>query len=278
MKKNVVYWIGVKNPDLAEKYGNFDYFEYSKATWRYWCEQNDCIFVEFNEPVESDMFRFRVNWQKAMFVFDELERKNIDYDQIFLVDSSCMIKWDAPNVFELTERKFCGWPDIDNMRWIYDSIQGYKSFFDNYELDQEKYISSGVIIFNEQHKEFFESFKNLYYDNIDTFVELQDSIVKKGTEQTPMNYWLQMKGIDLKLDLPKAFKMTHMHRGNWFSYNWQLNEDKTPFFIKYGYNWVFNGIPKEGRSKTMLDVWNFIKHNYVTLDDKSVSVKKETYE
>ena len=270
MSKNVVYWIGIKNPDLAEKYGNFDYFEYSKATWKYWCEQNDCIFVEFNEPIESDMFRFRVNWQKAIFVFDELERKGIDYDQIFLVDSSCMIKWDAPNVFELTDRKFCGWPDTDNMRWIYDSIQGYKSFFDNFELDQEKYVSSGVIIFNEQHKEFFESFKNLYYDNIDTFVDLQDNIVKKGTEQTPINYWLQMQDIDVKIDLPKAFKMTHMHRGNWFSHNWQLNEDKTPFFIKYGYNWVFNGTPKEDRSKTMLDVWNFVKHNYVTLDNESI--------
>ena len=115
MKKNVVYWIGIKNADLAEKYGNFEYFEYSKNTWKYWCKQNDCIFVEFDEPVESDLFKYRVNWQKAMFVFDELERKGIDYDQIFLVDSSCMIRWDAPNVFELTDHKFVGWPDTDNM-------------------------------------------------------------------------------------------------------------------------------------------------------------------
>ena len=123
--------------------------------------------MEFDEPVESDLFKYRVNWQKAMFVFDELERKGIDYDQIFLVDSSCMIRWDAPNVFELTDHKFVGWPDTDNMRWIYDSIQGYKEFFDGFELDQDKYVSSGVIIFNEKHKEFFESFKQLYYDNSD---------------------------------------------------------------------------------------------------------------
>ena len=60
------------------------------------------------------------------------------------------------------------------MRWIYDSIQGYKSMFDNFELDQEKYISSGVIIFNEQHKEFFKSFKDL----VDVFnnKEKMDSI------------------------------------------------------------------------------------------------------
>ena len=45
-----------------------------------------------------------------------------------------MIKWDAPNIFELTDRKFVGWPDLDNMRWIHDSIKGYKDFFDGFEF------------------------------------------------------------------------------------------------------------------------------------------------
>tara|TARA_R100000008_G_C3572347_1_gene163007 strand:+ start:316 stop:1113 length:798 start_codon:yes stop_codon:yes gene_type:complete len=263
MKKNVIYWIGVKNSQLNDKYGGFEYFEYSKNTWKFWCEQNDCIFVEFDTPVEEDLFKFRVNWQKAIFVFDELERRGIEYDQIALVDSSCMIKWNAPNFFELTERKFTGWPDIDNMKWIYQSIQGYKEFFDNYELDQKKYISSGFIIFNEQHKEFFKSFKNLYYENIDTFVNLQDNIVQKGTEQTPFNYWLQMQGIDVKTDLPPAFKLTHMQRNNMFHHNWQLKKDTTPYFIKYGYNWIFNGIPKNERPKAMKWTWDFVKHNYI---------------
>ena len=128
MKKNVIYWIGINNPQLSEKYNNFEYFEYSKNTWEYWCKKNNCTFVEFDSPVESDLFKFRVNWQKAIFVFDELERKGIGYDQICLVDSSCMIKWDAPNFFNLTDRKFVGWVDNDNMKWIHDSIQGYKQY------------------------------------------------------------------------------------------------------------------------------------------------------
>ena len=262
MKKNVIYWIGINNPKLSEKYNNFEYFEYSKNTWKYWCKKNDCILIEFNSPVESDMFKFRVNWQKAIFVFDELERKGIDYDQICLVDSSCMIKWDAPNFFELTDRKFVGWVDNDNMKWIYDSIQGYKEFFGGFKLDQSRYISSGFIIFNEIHKNFFQSFKQLYYDNVNEFCELQDKIVKKGTEQTPLNYWLQINNIETKLDLPIAFKLTHLHRKEMFNHNWQLNEDKTPFFIKYGYNWIFNGIPKDQRNNVMRQTWDLVKHNY----------------
>tara|TARA_R110001583_G_scaffold2725_10_gene19072 strand:+ start:15407 stop:16750 length:1344 start_codon:yes stop_codon:yes gene_type:complete len=262
MKKNVIFWVGVINPDHKDKYGDYNYFEYSKNTWKYFCKKFDCHFVELNTPVEKDLFKFRVNWQKAIFVFDELEKKDIEYDQIALVDSSCMYKWNAPNFFELTERKFVGWRDVDNMRWTNDSIVGYKGFFKDFKLDRTKYINSGFIIFNELHKEFFNSFKQLYYDNIDTFCELQDKVVKKGTEQTPLNYWLQINKIETKTDLPIAFKLTHLHRKEMFGYNWQLNEDKTPYFIKYGYNWIFNGLPKHDRSNLMKQVWDMVKHNY----------------
>ena len=34
MKKNVIWWVGVKNPQLTEKYGNYEYFDYSKNTWK----------------------------------------------------------------------------------------------------------------------------------------------------------------------------------------------------------------------------------------------------
>tara|TARA_R110002051_G_scaffold312119_1_gene387023 strand:+ start:8301 stop:9683 length:1383 start_codon:yes stop_codon:yes gene_type:complete len=261
-KKNIIYWVGVKNDLYSEKYGNFKYFEYSKNTWKYWCKQNDCLFVEFNEPIESDLTKFRINWQKAIFVFDELERRKINYDQICLVDSSCMIKWNAPNFFELTNHKFTAWRDMDNMKWIYDSIIGYKSFFNDFKLDQSKYINSGFIIFNEEHKSFFQSFKKLYYDNIDKFTDLQDNIIQKGTEQTPLNYWLQINNIDVNIDLPMGFKLTHMHRKSLFGHNWQLKEDSIPYFIKYGYNWIFNGIPKDQRPQIMKQTWDLVKHNY----------------
>lgn len=261
-KKNVVWWTGIINPDHNQKYGGFNFLDYSKESWKYWCKKNDCEFIEFTKPVETDLFKFRVNWQKAIFCFDELERRKINYDQICLVDGSAIIKWNAPNFFEMTDRKFCGLRDTDNMNWTYQSIKGYEEFF-NFTLDTTKYINSGFMIFNESHKEILQSFKQLYYDNVDVFCELQDKIVKKGTEQTPINYWLQINNVDLKLDLPLPFKLTHLHRKDMFGYNWQLNEDKTPYFIKYGYIWFFNGIPKDQRSKLMNDVWNFIKHEYV---------------
>ena len=73
-----------------------------------------------------------------------------------------IIKWDTPNVFELTDHKFTAWRDTDNLGWTYKSIVGYKDLFDGFEFDKQKYFSSGLIIFNERHKEVFKSFKKLY--------------------------------------------------------------------------------------------------------------------
>ena len=166
------------------------------------------------------MNKFRINWQKAIFVFDTLDKNDIDYDQIYLVDGMNMVKWDTPNVFELTDRKFTAWRDMDNLRWIKNSIDGYKNFFDSFELNSTIYISSGLIIFNESHKKVFNSFKEFYYKNIDMLIKLQDELVKKGTEQTPLNYWLQMNNVKIKTDLPISYKLTHMHRKEVLGHNW----------------------------------------------------------
>ena len=274
MKKNVVWWPFIKHNDLSDKYGGYDYVEYSRKTLEYWCKKNDVLFVPFEEPVEKDLFRFRPNWQKAIFVFDELDRMGIEYDQIALIDSSFMMKWDAPNFFDMTDRRFTAWRDMDNMKWIYDSIKGYEGFFQeacdlpHFKLDTSKYVNSGFIVFNETHREFFDSFKQLYYDYTDIFIDLQDNKVKKGNEQTPLNYWLQINRIDVNTELPIAFKLTHLHRKELFSYNWQLDEDRTPFFIKYGYNYSFNGIPKDQRNQIMKHTWEAIKNNYNDNTDK----------
>jgi hypothetical protein len=283
MKKNVVFWVGVKNNQYAEKYGGWEWMDISRKTWEYWCYKNDVVFFPMEKPIEDDLTQFRINWQKSIFCFDLLDDAGIDYDQIFLVDATCMAKWDMPNVFELTDHKFTAWREKDNLRWVYDSIIGYEDFF-SYELNKYDYFSSGVIIFNKSHKNIFLEFKDLYLNNVDEFVELQDKTVRKGTEQTPLNYWVQKNGVELNLDLPFTFKLTHIHRKDMFGYNWQLNEDRTPLFIKHAHNWVFNGIPKDQRTNVMTQVWDLVKHNYDSnhflnkvkskLDDKDTTSRK----
>ena len=261
MSKNVVFWVGVKNQHYSEKYGGWEWMDISRKTWEYWCKKHDVIFFPFEKPIDDDLVNYRINWQKSIYCFDLLDEAGIDYDQIFLADATCMVKWDMPNVFELTDNKFTAWRETDNLNWVYDSVKGYEEFF-SYKLNKHNYFSSGVIIFNKSHKDMFLDFKDLYLNNTEEFVELQDKTVRKGTEQTPLNYWVQKNNVELNLDLPFSYKLTHIHRKDMFKPNWQLNEDSTPFFIKYGYNWVFNGIPKNQRTEVMSQTWGFVKDNY----------------
>ena len=202
MSKNVVFWVGVKNEQYSEKYGGWEWMDISRKTWEYWCKKHDVVFFPFEKPINDNLVNYRINWQKSIYCFDLLDEAGIDYDQIFLADATCMVKWDMPNVFELTDNKFTAWRETDNLNWVYDSVKGYEDFF-SYELNKYDYFSSGVIIFNKSHKDIFLKFKDLYLNNTEEFVELQDKIVRKGTEQTPLNYWVQKNGVELNLDLLK---------------------------------------------------------------------------
>ena len=73
MKKNVVFWVGVKNEKYSEKYGGWDWMDIARKTWEYWCKKHDVIFFPFEKPIENDLTRFRINWQKAIFCFDILD-------------------------------------------------------------------------------------------------------------------------------------------------------------------------------------------------------------
>ena len=52
MKKNVVFWVGVKNKKYSEKYGGWEWMDYSRITWEYWCKKNDVIFFPMEKPLE----------------------------------------------------------------------------------------------------------------------------------------------------------------------------------------------------------------------------------
>ena len=57
--------------------------------------------------------------------------------------------------------------------------------------------------------------------------------------------------------------LTHLYRFDWFSHNWQLNIDKTPFFLKYGYIYFFSGFPNRGdRYNLMNQIWEAFKGQY----------------
>ncbi len=258
---NVVFWVGVKSQDplLLEKHGNFDYFEYSKLTWKYWCEKNNIVFYEYNTPSLEDTGTHKVTWQRWFDLENQLSEFN--WDKVAVVDASYMIKWDSPNFFNLTTNKLSVFQALENVNWIDESIKGYQELFPQVNFDLKRYIDCGFQIFTKNHLEFLSYLKNYYNKNLNKILELQKT-VSKGTDQPVYNYLLQQNQVDFGFELPNSYNLNHMNRFNWFKHNWQLNEDTTPYFIKYGYLWKYSGFDRRQRTPLMKQTWDLIKNNY----------------
>ena len=260
IKNVVVIPIVVPKNQKLDKFGGWEWMNYSKKAWQYWCDKYGHELVIYDKTAIDDTFKFRITIQRWFDVFNFLEEKNIKYNQIAIMDAKNMPKWDCPDFFKLTDNKFTVTLENDNLGWIYEAVEGYKDIFNNYQLDINKYFNSGFVIFNEKHRHIFDKFKEKYMDDVDDFLHLQKT-VRRGTCQTPLNYVVQMSGIDVNY-LPLPYRLSHLHRKDMFGYNWQLNEDKTPFFIKYGYVWVFGGFDKRARDKIVKQTWDLIGHKY----------------
>ena len=260
--KNIVVIPIIKNKEHESKYGGFDWMGLSEKTWQYWCDKHNYELVIYNKPSQEDLFKYRVTWQRWFDIFNFLDEKNIKYDKILMTDACSMVKWDCPDMFDLVGDDLTATIDMDNLGWIYSSVQGYKSFFNDFELDISRYINAGFVFFNKNHRELFKKLKTMYEENIETIINLQDNIVNKGTDQTPLNYLIQKENVDVKF-LPPPYRLSHLHRREALGHNWQLNEDNTPFFIKYAYVWVFSGFSKEHRNKLMEQTWDLVGNKYV---------------
>ena len=260
-EKNIVVipMIIPKDKDL-DKFGGWEWMLNSKKAWEYWCNKYGYELVIYDEPSLEDTTKYKITIQRWFDIFDFLDSKNIEYNQIAMVDASSIPKWDCPDFFQLTDNKFTVGVENDNLAWVYEGVDGYKDMFEGYELDINKYFCASFAIFNKSHKQLFQKFKDNYITNIDKFTELQKT-VRRGTDQTPFNYVVQMENTEVTF-LPKPFRVSHLPRKEMLGPNWQLKEDSTPFFVKYGYVWFFSGFDKMTRNELMTQTWDLVKDNY----------------
>ena len=170
IKKSIVIIPAVVNTKLNDKYGGWNWMDISIKAWKYWCEKNNHELVIYDECSLSDLVKYRVTVQRWFDIHDFLDKRDIEYSKVLMVDACSIPKWDCPDFFKLAGDNLCGIIELDNLKWVYESVQGYKDIFNGFELDINKYIGSGWVIFNESHRELFKEFKEFYLANIEEFV------------------------------------------------------------------------------------------------------------
>jgi hypothetical protein len=214
-----------------------DVFELSISSWKAFADKYNCKVVVMDTPL-MDTNITSLAWQRY-YALDMLDQSQIEYNQVLIVDADTIVHPKCPNFFELTENKYVGVHDCISYDWIIKSIECYKSYlFNNFDLDIWKYINGGFQIFNKSHSEYLDTFKQFYIDNKDIIYQIETK-VGLGTDQTPMNYFLQKYNVDVKI-LPYEYNMTGLYVGEGLS-------DDLPF-IDLGYIYHFNGIPNNPES------------------------------
>ena len=248
MSKNLIYTTAI-NHDTST-FSNSDYSQYCLNTWQAWCDKNGVDF--FVIAKHDSRYKYPV-WNKDL-IFEYVGEK---YDKIMYVDSDTMIKWDAPNPFDTYNDEFCTATDRASLKWILNSIDAYQPFFNETKLNLETYFNSGVCMFTKEHKPIFNKLIEFYERNSASL----DSIKGVGKVQTVLNFMLEKEGVKRKT-IPPTWNLFSIHKKNMFKHNWQLNEDMTPFFVKYAFVWHFTGFPIEDRTKIMKQVWEQYKEYY----------------
>lgn len=248
MTKNLIYIVAVN--DSTSKVSVNDYFCYSRPTWEFYCDKYDIDLVV--SDVHQFDSSFKPIWNKEMI---SVIGKN--YDKIGIVDCDTMIRWDAPNIFDIIDSGFYGVNDTADLDWLFSSVAQRQHFFPNIHLDIFKYINAGVVFFSNEYLYLFNDLLSFYKANKSEI----DAITGGGKEQTLLNFILKKNQVGIKL-LEPSWNLLSIHRKNMFTHNWQLNTDQTPYFIKYAYIWHFTGFPIEQRIDVMKQVWAATEHLY----------------
>lgn len=258
-----MFWIGVESQDQRVrdrfKYSDYSWMQYSKNTWEYWCKKNNVEFVHYDHCKEDDQMRFKINWQRWFDVLDWIP----DYDSIMLVDASIMVRWDAPNYFDIEPGHMCGVRANENWKWTYASANGYSDLFPGVEFVHKDYFCSGMVLWRKEHEPVIREMRDFFYEHMDTLLEREDRTVMRGRDQPILN-WLVQKNKILFHHWDMSLCVNHLYRREVLTNNWQLQVDPTPFFIKYFYAWMFSGFPDRGKTRMelMSKTWEITKHHY----------------
>jgi len=251
MNKNCIVIFAID--EEKSKFNHSRYYNITKQAWQSYCKKYKIDFI-FVDSLSDNIPHPK--WNKhCVFNFTD------GYEKIAMVDFDTMPNWNAPNLFDQCTDEFCGVVDNESLNWLDNSINSYKQSFPelNVPISLCEYINSGVLLFTKNHKYIFDEMLVFYKNNknkIDNW-----NVPNTGRDQTVLNLVLKKLSVKKKY-LDFRFNTMRLIKNDWLQYNWQLNEDHTPFFIKYSYIWHFTGCSIEERDQLINQIWNQTKQFY----------------
>lgn len=221
MSKNIIFMISIQEDKRSQNQKHY----WSIKSWKQWAAKNNAQLFVLTENILSPP-----QWNKIM-IFDLLEDSNIDYNRILYVDADTIVHPNMPNIFEtLEEGYFYGVRNFGSMDWVIRSIENYSFFiFNNHQLDWEKYINTGFMLFDKTHKQLFDYLQGLYQEKGEELAGAEKLGV--GKDQPCINFALDILNIPRKF-LPYEYNMQDLLRSELLGGDF--------LFTKYGWIYHFN--------------------------------------
>lgn len=184
MSNNIIFIINIVHNDRSKNQG----YDWSIKSWRKYAEKyGHELFILDRTLFEVDYMK--PQWYK-MYILDLLESNEVDYNQVLYVDADTVVHPNAPDIFEITEGKFCAVRNYGDMDWVLRSMENYSKFiFEGFTFPFYKYFNSGVMVFNKKHKDFFKDIQNFYHTNKDAILHMQNTF-GVGNDQPVLNYFV----------------------------------------------------------------------------------------
>ncbi len=249
--KDVIFIPAINNaPD------NIEYYNWSLESWQTWSANKNIELVIMQDPV-VDVSKMKPTWQR-WYVLDILSANDItNFDNVLLVDGDTLIHPHAPNIFDIVRQKnqelatsaFFAVNDDLMVEWLYRSIKGYSKFWPDVELNWTSYFNCGFVIVNKTHDSVLKNITNFYEKNFEELQLMQHKTLRKGSDQTPVNYIFKDSGYPI-IFLDKRWNCTHMHSRGFFDVS-----DGNSIFENLGYVYHFNGFEKSKRNELMRHFW-----------------------
>lgn len=236
---------------IIPSYNRFDEkLPYGIESWRSYANVNGIGLEVPNHNIENKLGCNE--WESGAWAKWDAVRSVIDdYDRFMLVDSDTIVRWDLPNIFELTKDfDFIAIDDINPNSGRHHYPQ-WGGLIDLDSINITNYFNTGIIIFTKE-------VARVLLDEIDAFFDFYSKRVENGVkidavEQTAVNIIAQQKFNNKISYLDDRFNNMVMFKYNDLS------------FINDSYIWHFTGPNMGGwgnKANIMKDTWDIVKDKY----------------
>jgi hypothetical protein len=177
-------------------------------SWHKWAETHGDQFILLDKEFE-DQKKVPAIFQR-MKIMDVLDKNNISYDKIAVVDWDAFIMPWAPDFFEMVGDNFGGVVDGGYAPALNRSIRMVHENWPEFKISGEKvswanYINGGFIVYNKRHRSTLDYVYNFFTTEYDKWCKTNKS-PDFTDDQTVLNFAVRLFGHEVTL-LPRSFNV-----------------------------------------------------------------------